>query len=43
VTLAKYKSIFPHVAAAMQLSILNGKNPAGGDNVEYVIRSIKIH
>jgi DNA polymerase elongation subunit (family B) len=34
--LTKYKSIFPHVAAAMQISFLNGKSPKRGDKIEYV-------
>ena len=32
----KYKSIFPHVGAAMQLCVLNGKSPVRGENIEYV-------
>ncbi len=34
--ITKYKSLFPHVSAAMQLSILNGKCPKRGDNIQYV-------
>jgi DNA polymerase elongation subunit (family B) len=34
--ITKYKSLFPHVSAAMQLSIVNGKCPKRGDNIQYV-------
>jgi DNA polymerase elongation subunit (family B) len=34
--ITKYKSIFPHVAAALQLTILSGKSPKPGENIEYV-------
>lgn len=34
--ITKYKSIFPHVAAAMQLSIFKGKSPTTGDNIHYI-------
>ena len=31
-----YKNIFPHVAAAIQLSNTNGKQPRRGDIIQYV-------
>ena len=31
-----YKNIFPHVAAAIQLSNTNGKQPTRGDIIQYV-------
>jgi DNA polymerase elongation subunit (family B) len=34
--ITKYKSLFPHVAAAIQLSKTNGKTPSMGDIIEYV-------
>jgi hypothetical protein len=34
--ITKYKSIFPHVAAAIQLSVLNGKGVASGDDIQYI-------
>jgi DNA polymerase elongation subunit (family B) len=34
--ITKYKSIFPHVAAALQLCAQNGKSPTRGDMIEYV-------
>jgi DNA polymerase elongation subunit (family B) len=34
--LTKYKNIFPHVAAAIQLSNTNGKQPKRGDFIQYV-------
>ena len=33
--LTKYKNIFPHVAAAIQLSNSNGKTPVRGDIIQY--------
>ena len=34
--LTKYKNIFPHVAAAIQLSKANGKQPSKGDIIQYI-------
>ena len=34
--LTKYKNIFPHVAAAIQLSNVSGKQPSRGDTIEYI-------
>lgn len=34
--ITKYRSLFPHVAAAIQLSKTNGKAPSRGDIVEYI-------
>jgi DNA polymerase elongation subunit (family B) len=34
--LTKYRSLFPHVAAAIQLSKTNGKAPSRGDIIEYI-------
>jgi DNA polymerase elongation subunit (family B) len=36
--LTKYKNIFPHVAAAIQLSNVNGKQPSSskGETIEYI-------
>jgi hypothetical protein len=34
--LTKYKNIFPHVAAAIQLSNIYGKQPSRGDIIQYV-------
>ena len=34
--LTKYKNIFPHVAAAIQLSNVNGKQPSKGETIEYI-------
>ncbi len=34
--ITKYKNIFPHVAAAIQLSNGNGKRPIRGDIIQYV-------
>jgi DNA polymerase elongation subunit (family B) len=32
----KYKSLFPHVSAAIQLSNDTGKHPMKGDTIQYV-------
>ncbi len=34
--ISKYRNIFTHVAAAIQLSNLNGKRPMKGDIIQYV-------
>ena len=34
--ITKYKNIFPHVAAAIQLSKTNGKQPSKGDIIQYI-------
>ena len=34
--ITKYRSIFPHVAAAIQLSKANGKPPSKGDTIQYI-------
>lgn len=34
--ITKYRSLFPHVAAAIQLSRTNGKAPSKGDIIEYI-------
>jgi DNA polymerase elongation subunit (family B) len=34
--LINYKSVFPHVAAAMQQRIRNNKGPERGDNIQYI-------
>ena len=34
--ITKYKNIFPHVAAAIQLSNINGKQPIRGETIEYI-------
>ena len=34
--ITKYKTIFPHVAAAIQLSNANGKTPSKGDIIQYI-------
>lgn len=34
--ITKYKNIFPHVAAAIQLSNINGKHPTKGDIINYI-------
>lgn len=34
--ITKYKNIFPHVAAALQLSSTNGKQPMKGDIIQYI-------
>ena len=34
--LTKYKNIFPHVAVAIQLSNVSGKQPSKGDTIEYI-------
>jgi len=34
--ITKYRSLFPHVAAAIQLSKINGKTPSKGDIIEYI-------
>ena len=34
--LTKYKNIFPHVAAAIQLSNVDGKQPSKGATIEYI-------
>lgn len=34
--ITKYRSLFPHVAAAIQLSKTNGKAPSRGDIIEYI-------
>ncbi len=34
--ITKYKSLFPHVASAIQLSKANGKAPSRGDIIEYI-------
>jgi DNA polymerase elongation subunit (family B) len=34
--LTKYKNIFSHVAAAIQLSNVNGKQPSRGETIEYI-------
>jgi DNA polymerase elongation subunit (family B) len=34
--ITKYRNIFPHVAAAIQLSNTNGKPPSRGDIIEYI-------
>ncbi len=34
--ITKYRNIFPHVAAAIQLSNMNGKLPVKGDIIEYI-------
>jgi DNA polymerase elongation subunit (family B) len=32
----KYKSLFPHVSAAIQLSTTSGKFPLKGDTIQYI-------
>ena len=34
--ITKYRSLFPHVAAAIQLSKANGKPPSKGDIIQYI-------
>ena len=34
--ITKYRSLFPHVAAAIQLSKTNGKTPSRGDIIDYI-------
>ena len=34
--ITKYRSLFPHVAAAIQLSKANGKPPSRGETIEYI-------
>jgi DNA polymerase elongation subunit (family B) len=34
--ITKYKNIFPHVAAAIQLSNTNGKHPTKGVIIDYI-------
>lgn len=34
--LTKCKSVFPHVAAALQLTIQNKSGPKRGDNIQYI-------
>jgi DNA polymerase elongation subunit (family B) len=34
--ISKYKSLFPHVSAAIQLSNDTGKHPMKGDTIQYV-------
>ena len=34
--ITKYRSLFPHVAAAIQLSKTNGKTPSRGDIIQYI-------
>jgi DNA polymerase elongation subunit (family B) len=34
--IVKYKSLFPHVSAAIQLSNETGKHPMKGDTIQYV-------
>jgi DNA polymerase elongation subunit (family B) len=34
--IAKYKSLFPHVSAAIQLSNDTGKHPMKGDTIQYI-------
>ena len=34
--IAKYKSLFPHVSAAIQLSNDTGKYPVKGDTIQYI-------
>ena len=34
--ITKYRSLFPHVAATIQLSKTNGKTPSRGDIIEYI-------
>ncbi|HEY6883746.1 MAG TPA: DNA polymerase domain-containing protein, partial [Nitrososphaeraceae archaeon] len=34
--IAKYKSLFPHVSAAIQLSNHTGKHPIKGDTIQYI-------
>ena len=34
--ITKYRSLFPHVAAAIQLSKANGKPPSRGDTIQYI-------
>jgi DNA polymerase elongation subunit (family B) len=34
--LTRYKNIFPHIAAAIQLSNSNGKRPIRGDMIQYI-------
>jgi DNA polymerase elongation subunit (family B) len=34
--IAKYKSLFPHVSAAIQLSNDTGKYPMKGDTIQYI-------
>jgi DNA polymerase elongation subunit (family B) len=34
--ITKYRSLFPHVAAAIQLSKANGKAPSRGDIIQYI-------
>ncbi|HZC20434.1 MAG TPA: DNA polymerase domain-containing protein [Nitrososphaeraceae archaeon] len=39
--IAKYKSLFPHVSAAIQLSNGTGKHPMKGDTIQYVYTNSK--
>ncbi len=34
--ITKYKNIFPHVAAAIQMSNINGKPPSRGEVIRYI-------
>ena len=39
IDITKYRSIFPHVAAAIQLRA-NGKPPSKGDIIQYIIHRL---
>jgi hypothetical protein len=39
--IVKYKSLFPHVSAAIQLSNGTGKYPMKGDTIQYVYTNSK--
>jgi DNA polymerase elongation subunit (family B) len=41
--IAKYKSLFPHVSAAIQLSNHTGKHPMKGDTIQYIYTNSKHH
>ena len=36
--ISKYKSLFPHVSAAIQLSNATGEHPMKGDTIQYISR-----
>jgi DNA polymerase elongation subunit (family B) len=36
--IVKYKSLFPHVSAAIQISNDTGKHPIKGDTIQYIYR-----
>jgi DNA polymerase elongation subunit (family B) len=39
--IAKYKSLFPHVSAAIQLTNDTGNRPLKGDTIEYIYTNSK--